>query len=74
MGVAVDVCVGKNQLRGDKRAKIGNIGAVECRTCHRKLSKYVCAAKLGNGLWETFNICSQWNFCLENIKPMLYFN
>ena len=37
--VALDVCVGKNQLGGDKRDKIANIGAVECRTCHRKLSK-----------------------------------
>ena len=36
--VALDVCVGKNQLGGDKRDKIANIGAVECRTCHRKLS------------------------------------
>ena len=40
--VAVDVCVGENQLGGDKRDKIGNIGAVECRTCHGKLSKYMC--------------------------------
>ena len=38
--VALDVCVGKNQLGGDKRDKIANIGAVECRTCHRKLSNY----------------------------------
>ena len=63
--VALDVCVGKNQLGGDKRDKIANIGAVECRTCHRKLSKYrqrerLSTKKTAIGAELECEVCSSW--------------